>query len=89
MTPSKPITIEMYYTLSCPNCKVLTRMLDEVLPSFGDKFQFKKSMANTPIGMFKTIKLGIHSVPTLLINNKVEFKSVPTKEELIKKLNNY
>lgn len=89
MSSSIPVTIEMYYTLTCPNCKALNRMLDEVLPSFGAKFQFKKSMANSPIGMIKTMKLGIHSVPALLIDNKIEFRSVPTKEELIKKLKNY
>ncbi len=49
MSSSIPVTIEMYYTLTCPNCKALNRMLDEVLPSFGAKFQFKKSMANSPI----------------------------------------
>jgi len=35
------------------------------------------------------MKLGIHAVPALLIDNKVVFRSVPTKEELIQKLNSY
>jgi len=64
-------------------------MLDEVLPEFGDKFVMKKTMANGPIGMLKTIKLGIHTVPTLLINNEIAFKQVPAKQELIEKLNRY
>jgi len=89
MNSSKKISIEMYYTLTCPNCKILKRMLDEVLPEFDDKFQFKKSMANSPIGMIRTIKAGIHTVPTLLINGEIVYKSVPTKQELIEQLKKY
>jgi len=89
MNSSKPITIEMFYTLTCPNCKILKRMLEEVLPQFNDKFQFKKSLANSPLGMIRTMKLGINTVPTLLINNEIVFKVVPTKQELINKLKMY
>ncbi|HEY5589674.1 MAG TPA: thioredoxin family protein [Paludibacter sp.] len=89
MNSSKPITIEMFYTLTCPNCKILKRMLEEVLPQFNEKFQFKKSLANSPLGMIRTMKLGINTVPTLLINNEIVFKVVPTKQELINKLKMY
>lgn len=64
-------------------------MLNEILPQFGNKFEFRKSLANSPIGMVRTMRLGIHTVPTLLIDNKIVFKSVPTKEKLIEKLNSY
>jgi predicted DsbA family dithiol-disulfide isomerase len=83
------IKIEMFYTLTCPNCRTLKKMLNEVLHEFGAKFDLKTSLANSPLGMFRTMKFGIHSVPTLLINNEIIFRSVPTKEELINKLNNY
>jgi len=86
---SASIRIELYYTFTCPNCKILKRMLDEVLPEFGNKFELKKSLASSPIGMVKTMKLGIHAVPTLLINEKIAFRSLPTKEELINKLKMY
>jgi predicted DsbA family dithiol-disulfide isomerase len=89
MDKRTPLIIEMFYTLTCPNCKILQRMLDEILPTFGDKFVLKKTMANAPLGMIRTIKLGIHSVPALLINNEIAFKQVPAKQELITKLNNY
>jgi len=79
----------MFYTFTCPNCKTLKHLLHEVLPQYGNKFELSKSLANSPIGMFRTLKLGIHTVPTLLIDNKIVFKSVPTKEELINKLNSY
>ena len=89
MDNTKPVSIEMFYTLTCPNCKILQRMLDEVLPEFGNKFVMKKTMANGPFGMLKTMRLGIHTVPTLLINNEIAFKQVPTKQELMNKLNIY
>jgi len=89
MNSKYPIKIEMFYTLTCPNCKILKRMLDEVLPEFDDKFKFKKSLANSPIGMIRTMRAGIHTVPTLLINNEIVFKEVPTKQELISKLKMY
>jgi len=84
-----PVQIEMFYTLTCPNCRTLKRMLDEVLPTFGSKFEFKRTLANSPVGMVRTMKLGINAVPTLLINNEIVFRQVPTREELISKLNQY
>ena len=89
MEEKNPILIEMFYTLTCPNCRIMKRLLDEVLPQFEDRFVLKKSMANSPIGMVRTMKLGIHAVPTLLIDKQIVFKSVPTKQELIDKLSSY
>jgi len=64
-------------------------MLDDVLPQFGRKFVLKKTNANMPVGMIKTMKLGIHAVPTLLVDQKIVFRSVPTREELINSLSSY
>jgi uroporphyrinogen decarboxylase len=89
MDKKEPIAIEMFYTLTCPNCRILKRMLQEVLPEFGTKFKLETTLANLPIGMIRTMKLGIHTVPTLLIDNKIVFKEVPTKQELINKLKIY
>ena len=89
MEKQAPVTLEMFYTLTCPNCKILKRMLDEILPAFGNKFVLKKTMANAPLGMIKTMRFGIHSVPALLIDNEVAFKQVPTKQELLNELNKY
>jgi uroporphyrinogen decarboxylase len=82
-------SIELFYTLTCPNCKLMKQMLKDVLPQFGEKFLLKTTLANSPTGMIRTMKLGIHTVPTLMIDNKVVFKSVPTKEELMEKLISY
>lgn len=89
MEKIKPITIEMFYTLTCPNCKVLKHLLNDILPDFEDKFVLKTTLANAPIGMIRTLKLGIHAVPTLLINNEIVFREVPDKQVLINKLKTY
>ncbi|MCL6103483.1 MAG: hypothetical protein M1292_13520 [Bacteroidetes bacterium] len=64
-------------------------MLQEVLPGFGDKFKLETTLANMPVGMVKTMKLGIFAVPTLLINNEIVFREVPAKQDLINKLKTY
>jgi len=89
MEKRKQVPIEIFYTLTCPNCKILQQMLEEILPEFGDKFVLKKTMANAPLGMIKTLKLGIHTIPTLMINNEIAFKQVPSKQELMNKLKIY
>ncbi|MBU0488437.1 MAG: thioredoxin family protein [Bacteroidetes bacterium] len=89
MKESKPITIELFSTMTCPNCTILKRMLEDVLPQFGNKFVLKKTSANMPGGMIRTMKLGIHAVPALLIEKKIVFRSVPTREELITVLKTY
>jgi predicted DsbA family dithiol-disulfide isomerase len=89
MDKKEPIHIEMFYTLTCPNCRIMKRMLREVLPGFGDKFKLETTLANLPVGMVKTMKLGIYAVPTLLIDNKIVFREVPSKQDLIDKLKTY
>lgn len=68
---------------------MLKHMLEEILPQFGDKFELKRSLANSPLGMIRTMKLGIHAVPTMLIDNKIVFRNTPSREELINQLNSY
>lgn len=89
MTKTKQDTIELFYTLTCPNCSVLARMLAEVLPEFDNRFRVKKTLLSGPVGYFRSLKMGIHSVPTLVINNEIIFRSVPSKDELIEKLKQY
>jgi hypothetical protein len=89
MNKPDPIIIEMFYTLTCPNCRVLKRILQEVLPGFGDKFKLETTLANLPVGMIRTMKLGIYTVPTLLIDNRIVYREVPLKQDLINKLKTY
>jgi predicted DsbA family dithiol-disulfide isomerase len=89
MNEKGPIIIEMFYTLTCPNCRIMKRMLQEILPGFGEKFKLETTLANLPVGMIRTMKLGIYAVPTLLINDKIVYREVPLKQDLIDKLKTY
>ncbi len=89
MKNTDPIKIEMFYTLTCPNCRVLKKMVQDVLPEFEGKFKLETTLANLPKGMIRTMKLGIYTVPTLLIDDKIVFREVPTKQDLINKLKTY
>ena len=46
------VIVELFYTLICPNCKILQRMLDDALTRYGDKFVIKKIIANVPITVY-------------------------------------
>ena len=63
--------------------------MNDILPQFSDKFVFKKSLANSPLGFIRTAKLGIHSVPTILIDGEIVWREVPAKQKLINKLKMY
>lgn len=61
-------------------------MLKEILPEFDEKFELKEILVSSPKGWIKSAKLGIYSVPVLAIDDKIIFRSLPEKEELINKL---
>jgi hypothetical protein len=85
----KPVTLEMFYTLTCPNCRPFKQLLNEVLPEYGNKFEFKTTLASGPLGMIRSLKSGIHTVPTLLIDGVIVFRELPARQDLINKLNMY
>jgi predicted DsbA family dithiol-disulfide isomerase len=89
MEENPKIIIELFYNLTCPNCRLLKHILDEIMPQYKAKFKLKKRLTSSPIGFYRSLKLGIHAVPTLLIDNKIVYKEVPPKEELIETLNSY
>lgn len=83
------VTVELFYSLTCPNCMPFKRMLLEVLPEFGDKFQLKTTLVSSPVGMIRSMKAGVHSVPTLFIDHKIVFRELPEKQSLINQLKLY
>jgi predicted DsbA family dithiol-disulfide isomerase len=89
MTKTRQDTIELFYTLTCPNCNVLSRMLKDILPDFNNRFLVKKTLLSGPVGYIRSLRMGIHSSPTLVINNEIVFRQVPSKDELIAKLKQY
>ncbi len=78
--------IELFYGLVCPHCKTLKKMLKNFLTKENKNYVLKETLISSPIGMIKSFKKNIHSVPTLLLNDKVIFRYLPTEEEFIKKI---
>ena len=78
--------LELFYGLTCPHCRTLKKMLKEILPQFENKFELKETLVSSPMGWIKSAKLGIHSVPVLTLNDKIIFRSLPSKNELLNKL---
>jgi predicted DsbA family dithiol-disulfide isomerase len=89
MNKTATVQLELFQNPGCPACKALNLMLDELLPAYGDSFTLKRTQASGPLGYVRTLRLGIHAVPALLINGKVEFRSLPARQELIDRLNSY
>ncbi|HRY97617.1 MAG TPA: thioredoxin family protein [Bacteroidales bacterium] len=87
MDQTPPVQLELFHTPGCPACKALGQMLDELLPGYGDRFRLKRTLASGPMGYVRTLRLGIHAVPALLIGGKVVFRQLPSRQELIETLN--
>jgi len=64
-------------------------MVKKFLMEEKGSFIFTETLVNSPSGMVRSLKKGIHSVPTLLLDDKIIFRDLPTEEELFKVLKNY
>lgn len=79
--------IEIYYGLTCPYCRTAINLIKKILEKNPEKFRFKQTLISSPGGIIKRYKLGIHAVPTIVIDGKIEFTGLPEEEELKEKLN--
>lgn len=78
--------IELFYGIMCPYCRTAKKMVKKVMEENPDKFTLKETLISSPIGMIKRYKLGIHAVPTILIDGKIVFRALPEEKELKKEL---
>ncbi len=79
--------IELYYGLICPYCKTAKTLLKKIVKENPEKFRLKETLISSPKGMISRYKLGIYAVPTILIDRKIAFRSLPLEIELKEKLN--
>ena len=79
--------IELYYGLLCPYCKTARAAIKKIMDENPEKIKFKQTLISSPTGIINRYKIGIHSVPTILIDGKIVFRGLPEKEELKKELN--
>ncbi|WP_409199672.1 MJ0307 family thioredoxin [Methanobrevibacter sp. DSM 116169] len=77
--------IEVFSTDSCPHCPAAVQVAEEAKAELGDiDLEVVKIVDDE--SRQRAIDYGIMAVPTIVINNNVEFTGAPTKEQLIEKL---
>jgi len=65
----------------------MVEAVKSVADSYGDKLTWHESLIKSLSGIRRTQKLGVKTLPTMLINNEVVFDNItPTKAELCKEI---
>ena len=77
------VKIEVFYSELCPYCPAAIELVREVSARFIDII-VEEVNTSTSEGMARAAGYQIFSVPTIVINGKVEFVGVPDKEKFSK-----
>jgi glutaredoxin len=72
-------TVILVKTPSCPYCPHVDKLWRELKKKYN--FEYKVVDATTDEGMKLVEKFGIMSVPTTIIDDKVAFVGIPSKEK--------
>lgn len=78
--------IEVFSTDSCPHCPGAIRLAEDVKQELGD-IDLEIVKIDNEENRQRAIEYGIMAVPTIVINNQVEFTGTPSKEDLLAKIN--
>jgi len=79
--------VELFYGITCPYCRTAKKLLNKIINNNPGKFRLKQTLISSPKGLVRRYKLGIHAVPTILIDGIIAFRSLPREIELKEKLN--
>ncbi|MCC7554136.1 MAG: MJ0307 family thioredoxin [Methanobacteriaceae archaeon] len=77
--------IEVFSTDGCPHCPGAVRMAEEVKQELGD-IDLEIVKIDNEENRQRAVDYGIMAVPTIVINNNVEFTGAPAKEDLIARI---
>lgn len=71
----------------CAPCQYMVEAVKNVAGKYGDKLTWKESLIKSLAGIRRTQKLGVTTLPTMLINNEVVFDNItPTNDELCREI---
>lgn len=71
----------------CAPCQYMVEAVSSVADKYGEKLRWRESLIKSLSGIRRTQKLGVTTLPTMLINNEVVFDNItPTTEELCKEI---
>lgn len=81
------INVEVFSSSTCPHCPAAVKVAEEAKAELTDlDINLEILSIDVPENRKKAIDYEIMAVPTIVINNRVEFIGAPSKEEFIAKL---
>ncbi len=78
------VKVQVVYTKACPFCPAAKDLFKDLKKEY--KFDYEEIDAMTPKGQEVVSRFNIMSVPTTIIDDKVEFIGVPPREKAIEKI---
>ena len=76
------VKLEVFTSKTCPHCPSAIAVAQKAKEEYGDELDFQQLDVDENIDKVREYQL--MSVPTLVIDGKVEFIGAPTEEELIR-----
>lgn len=71
----------------CAPCQYMCEAVRSVEEHYGKRLVWRETLIKSLAGIRRTQKLGVSTLPTLLMNNEIVFDNlVPTREELIREI---
>lgn len=81
------IRVEVFTSNSCPHCPAAVKVAEEAKNAINADIDIEVVDINNPDNRQRAMDYQIMAVPTIAINNKVEFVGAPSKEQMIDKVN--
>jgi len=78
------VKVQLVYTKNCVYCPSAKQLWKELQNQYN--FDYEEVDATTPKGQELVMKFSIMAVPTTIVDNKVEFIGLPSREKIIEKL---
>lgn len=75
------IKVQLVYTKSCVYCPVAKQMFKELKKHY--KFDYEEIDAMSPEGQRLVNKYSIMSIPTIIVDGKVQWVGVPQKDKVL------
>ena len=80
------IKVEVFVSDTCPHCPGAVEVANEAKEVLGDKMDVEILNISDSDNRQRALDYQIMAVPSIAVNNVVEFVGAPTKEQLIEKI---
>lgn len=75
------VKVQLVYTKSCAYCPLAKGLFKDLKKQY--KFDYEEVDAMSPEGQKLVAKYSIMSVPTIIVDNRVQWTGVPQKDKVI------